>query len=735
MKRILIVLLPLLAAAGALHAQVTDTTATNQADSILLSPSAKALEEVKITSERPLYAVDGEKQLYNTAEDPSIQTGTASDALQNAPGVEVDAEGNISLHGSQSVEVWINDRPSHLSGEALRQYIKTLPASAIHRIEVITNPSARYGGGGPVVNIVTTAKVNRNEFLSFGANANLRPQVSPWLSYVYANKKLSINAYLEYDYSHTWNDQQSVVTMLTPEGDTSSVRSYTSHSDYHRHGSYFYLGGHYEFDTQRTLAFWVGAYPSTYRSKSTSDNSWQEYLYSPGDYGYRSISTSSIPQCGYYGGLDYTRRFNDKGKRLWLRAYSNGFGYRTEGEQWRHYNQQEELNFDIRDLAVSNSWGRTHLESGYTLPFAEDWEWEAGAYVAYDFPISYCYTSDSLMPDGTTHRDLLRSYGYTGTAFGYEAYTTLQRRVGNFTAKMGLRAGENFFKNTYSSAADTILTTARWFVPVPSLHLSYRTAYMHNFSLSYTHRMSTPRASQLTEFVEYNIESYSQGNPNLLPSHTHNLEVGWNKYFEGFGNVGAEAYYYSNTNEISDMTDVTYSPVYGREVQYTQPVNIGNSHTGGFSLNATYRPTAMLNVRLSAHLFNQGYHLQFRPDEWYDESLWCGRARLNIWAKIRGKVQLFGTFNYATRRLSLMQYNAPVFTADAGVSADFFKRRLSVYLNVKDIFASNVNQWENANPYLVTTGIASSSSRYISLGLTFRFGKLELENQARKHMD
>ena len=735
MKKILIVLLPLLAAAGALHAQVPDTTASSQTDSIYLSPSVKALEEVKITAERPLYAVDGEKQLYNTADDPSVQTGTASDALQNAPEVEVDAEGNITLRGSQSVEVWINDRPSHLSGEALRQYIKTLPASAITRIEVITNPSARYGGGGPVVNIVTTAKVKRNEFLSFGTNANLRPQVSPWLSYVYANKKFSINAYLEYDYSHTWNDAQGAVTMLTPEGDTSSTRSYTSHSDYRRHGSYFYLGGHYNFDTLRSIYFWAGAYPSTSRSESATDVSWQEYLHAPGDYSFLSMSSSSIPQAGYYGGFNYTHRFNDKGERLWLRAYANGFGYRSEGDQWRHYSRQSQLDFHLSDLSVSNSWGKTHLDAGYTFPFAEHWEWEVGAYVSYDFPISYDYTSDSLMSDGAMRRDLLRSYGYTGTAFGYEAYTTLHYRLGNLTAKAGLRAGEAFFTNNYSSASAAISTTARWFVPVPTLHLSYRTASMHNFTFSYTRRMSMPRASQLTEFVEYHIESYSQGNPALQPSHTHKLEAGWDKFFEGFGNVGVKAYYDANTDEISDFTDVRYSLVFGREVQYTQPINIGSSHTGGFSLNLTYRPTAMLNVRLSANLFNQGYHLKFRPDEWYDENLWSGSVRLNAWAKLWGCVQFFSTLNYTTRRLSLMQCTEPVFTADAGVSADLLKQRLSLYLNVKDIFATNVNQWENANPYLATTGTTTYSSRYVSVGVTLRLGKMELESQARQHSE
>ena len=86
--------------------------------------------------------MDGEKNMYNTKEDASIQTGTASDALQNAPGVEVDAEGNITLRGVSSVEIWVNDRPSHMNEEALKQYIKQLPANAIERIEVIANPSA-----------------------------------------------------------------------------------------------------------------------------------------------------------------------------------------------------------------------------------------------------------------------------------------------------------------------------------------------------------------------------------------------------------------------------------------------------------------------------------------------------------------------------------------------------------------------------------------------------------------
>ena len=178
------------------------------------------LEAVEITAEKPLYVMDGEKNMYNTKEDASIQTGTASDALQNAPGVEVDAEGNITLRGVSSVEIWINDQPSHMNEEALKQYIKTLPANAIERIEVITNPSARYSTNGGVINIVTNQAVKRNELLCVGVRANTMPSVSPWLSYVWANEKVDFNVYLNGSYSQHNMESASGSTLLADGGDT-----------------------------------------------------------------------------------------------------------------------------------------------------------------------------------------------------------------------------------------------------------------------------------------------------------------------------------------------------------------------------------------------------------------------------------------------------------------------------------------------------------------------------------
>ena len=95
--------------------QSVDVSGDADLGKLSIHKTSTSLSTVTVTAKKPLYAVDGEKQMYNVTEDPSVQTGTASDVLQNAPGVEVDAEGNITLRGTTSVEIWINDRPSHMN--------------------------------------------------------------------------------------------------------------------------------------------------------------------------------------------------------------------------------------------------------------------------------------------------------------------------------------------------------------------------------------------------------------------------------------------------------------------------------------------------------------------------------------------------------------------------------------------------------------------------------------------
>ena len=226
---------------------------------IAIKAGTTTIGEVVVKGERPLFAVDGEKTYYNTAEDPSVQTGTASDVLQNAPGVSVDVEGNVTLRGTSSVEIWINDKPSHMNAENLKTYLQQMPANSIDHVEVITNPSARYGSKADgIINIVTTTKVMKNQFISFGANASIKPYVSPWISYVWSNDKLSINFYSNFSYSRNTHIGMADLAIYQPseigtDRDLVSFERDSSFSIGNNYGAGAHFNLDYEIDSMNNI--------------------------------------------------------------------------------------------------------------------------------------------------------------------------------------------------------------------------------------------------------------------------------------------------------------------------------------------------------------------------------------------------------------------------------------------------------------------------------------------------
>ena len=224
---------------------------------IRIARISAALNEVQVTASRPLYSADGEKVFYNVGDDPSVQSGNATDALQNAPGVEVDAEGNIKYRGGAEVSIWINNKPSHLKAESLKQYLKSLPAGTLQRIEVIAHPSAKYHTQNCVINIVTTAKVKRNELLCVGLNANSKPHASPWVDYVWSNEKVRFNVFVGGDYDSYNGDASSDSRLLAPDSTLSSIISTQGHSRNRTLNGNFGLDFDYNIDTNTLVNLWL----------------------------------------------------------------------------------------------------------------------------------------------------------------------------------------------------------------------------------------------------------------------------------------------------------------------------------------------------------------------------------------------------------------------------------------------------------------------------------------------
>ena len=705
-----------------------------------LSEGSTKLNEVVITEKRPLFAVEGEKTMYNVAEDPSIQTGTASDALQNAPGVEVDVEGNITLRGTSSVEVWINDKPSHMTAENLKTYIQTMPANSIDRVEVITNPSARYGSNADgIINIVTNAKIQKNEFFSFGVNGSTRPSVTPWMSYVWSNDKLTFNAYINGGYS-IWKgnmfSEQSLFTEAHQLANHEIDTSIYSNKGYNT-GGYFSLD--YEIDTANSINVWFSGWPNWGRNTNSMSVHRDEFLPDTLTTVFDENSTAWDRSYFVNGGLYYQHKFDNDGHNLSVSIDAMGWGSGDGGEVTRSFTSPYTYRKIMRQESQFSSFG-AEGEIIYNRPYSEDGEVSVGYTFGIDpekrYLITDTVTNPYIIGPYNWENDVYRSYRANFNKLNNEAFITLQHKFGGFTVKPGIRFVSELVSGAYPDSSKYDFRK-HFFSVRPSLHLSYRTESMHNFKLSYTRRIAAPEAEQLSAFPMYHEDIYSSGNPDLERIYTNSIEAGWTKYWMSFGSVGLSAYYRGKSNEVNSIkisSDSTMYWLYGRPVSYSYPVNVGKSYSTGLEANVMYRPSGFFNLRFYANLYDSYIYTEYNGKP-YESDMWSYSFRLNLWAKLWNKIEVTASGYYSSPTQSLFSERHARYGINAGLRADFFDRKLSVFVNASDIFNWNSWGWSNNSPYVESTSDSKYNSRSVSVGVTFRFGKMELEQRARQGGD
>ena len=747
------IILPLLivAAAPAL-CQNVDTTKTTKL--------AKTLQPVKIAAKRPVYTIDGEKNIYNVADDPAVQSGTTEDALQNTPGVSVDVEGNITLRGVSSIEIWIDDKPSRLSAENLKTWLQTLPASAIDHIETITNPSAKYNTEAEaVINIVTSAHIKKKQFLSFGINGATQPYISPWLSYTWANDKLSFNIFGSYRNSNThseeWNRSTTYVDSPTsPENLDSLQRIIYDTGSYHNNSrsntGTLYMSINYNIDSTSDISFWSNLNLNTYDVESLSWRQREHFLPNTALYVYDQSQTQHFNTLyGFFGGY-YSKRFDKKGHNLHISLNGNlnktnqqivyDRIYSITDNQGNNSNSHKYKNVDHLTPSIS-------LRLRYSRPYSEQGEFTYGLSVYHSSAYSNLqpYVLDSPYDELTTVLspaiyDTLRRYVFTANNPSPSADVEWRHRWGGLSLQIGIGVRLSSYKYAFRETI-TLPGVDASFLNVtfnPSIHISYRTEKMHNFKLNYTLRMQNPSSNDLAEFPIYGEDSYIIGNRNLSQSFVHTVETGWSKYMSK-GNISAELYGKLSSGEVEWLTDITdgIDPYIGRVISFQTPYNLGSSWRYGLSTNGTWRPTAFFNLRFDANLYNYGYNLHYDRLglEPYTDSKWQYILKLNLWAKILKRYQLNVSASYTSPTIGLLSTGNAQYRLNGGIRADFFKRKLSVFVNIQDIFNWGKrigNEKNNTNPYYVQESVMRTlNSRYVSAGLTLRFGKMELESKTK----
>ena len=318
-----------------------------------------AMHGMAQSNDVPLFVNDGEKTIYYVCRDSTMQSGSASDALQNVPGVKVDPEGNVTLRGVNSVEIWIDNRPSHFDEESQKNYLQLTKAATLERIEVMTNPSARYTSATEtgIINIITAGKKQRTQSLSIGLQANTNPHVSPRIAYTWSNEKVTFSANLKGTYTHIRSEAEgwscaldSVFSGSHHTLDTSQHTTFTESAVENDFSINAMMKVDYHINTHNELSAYVALNPDWDKKRTSHHYQRTEYINSPGLYDYAIDEDNYGPTLFGSAGVFFQHLFAKEGHTLSANFdvnFDHGECYRPSR---RTYVEQFWLNRDIQRM-------------------------------------------------------------------------------------------------------------------------------------------------------------------------------------------------------------------------------------------------------------------------------------------------------------------------------------------------------------------------------------------------
>lgn len=517
-------------------------------DSLFLQPVSETLEDMVVVGKLPLIEQKMDKLVVNVESMLSIQGEDAIALLRKVPGVSVDKDGNIKRNG-KDVSVWIDGRPSYLSGEDLQALLKGTAAETIEKVEVIAHPSAKYDAAGEAGIINLRMKRSRLEGLNGNIAASYTSQPykkhyfqqgngSAMLSYrsPISNSVLNLSGggYDNFFVASSNNSISDEQLLQKEYALTNNLGYYTSV----RFANDFFLNKH------NTLGF-IFSYNGGEGKRPQLD------------YHSEVMVADSIAQRGtmedksfnnrnnYTANLNYTLVFDEeKSSEITFNAdYVSSNNYEEQDRLYSYMrgNNTYPFSYKLNNMHTRNRMDVYSGKADFQHAFGERYFLEAGAKYAHTTTrydnLQWMMSSPTPPVTGEPDKTQLRYTEQIGAL-----YATFSAKLSNqWTVKGGLRGEYTDVLGTWGDTA----TTQRYFNVFPTIFVGYTPNEKHRFSFSYTSRINRPGYWQLNPIADTHgsEESYLYGNPAIKPSLSHNLQLdyGWGYHF----NVSA-GYSYAN---------------------------------------------------------------------------------------------------------------------------------------------------------------------------------------------
>jgi len=668
-----------------------------------VNTSAVALKGVDVVGNLPPVTYQIDKKVVNIAQNITASGGTLADALQNAPSIQTDVQGNITVRGSSNFTVLVDGRPSPIAGsEALQQ----IPANLVENVEIITNPSAKFEaeGSAGIINIVMKKQKVQGESGMINLTAGTGNKYSGNLNLNYKTSKFNFTL------GGDFTDNQSAIKNNMNNTDTLSsqlikYQSINGNGSFRRQGMGINAGIDYTINDNNSLTLTGSIGSRTFSRPMTSEyhDLYDNTLASISrDIYYLNSSSPEFKRNYSTLNLDYQLKLNSKGEKLSASVYLTGgpnnnvstLQVDTTTANWVSLGKAK-----INQVSTQNS-NETDLrfKADYELPISAKGKLESGYQGRFvnnnaDYELTNSGVEDLSQRDKFNFKDQIEA-----------GYATLSNSMSLFDYQLGLRA--EYEDRVLTQETQNQVNRVNRIDFFPTIHLTKQLPWDLQLMASYTRRINRPQQQNINPFVvRLDPQTIRQGNPGLLPEFANSYELNLEKKLNKSSFVSVEGFLRQTSNLMQQIS--LFNPT--TQITTNTSANIDHDRSMGTELMVYLEPVKWFSLNTSFNIFN--YHMFGTPIPSVANSV-------NTW-----NVHVSPTFhlNKETSVQANYTYNAPTITAQ-GTRSGFYSSTLAIKHNLLKDKASLTLQARN--PIGVTSTITTTESAH-----QYKYSDFQRESQ------
>ncbi|HNR06258.1 MAG TPA: outer membrane beta-barrel family protein [Saprospiraceae bacterium] len=699
---------------------------------IQLKDQAVNLSTVTVTAQKPFIERRLDRLIVNV--DGSIvgAGSSAFDVLERSPGILIDANDNISMRGRSGVIIYVDGKPSPMSGADLANFLRGLPANAIDRIDLITNPSARYDAAGNAgiidIKMKKDQRLGTNGTFSAGYGQGVYPKANTGLSLNHRNKK--INVFGNYNYAYRLGLNHLLLDRNFYDNFEFSGKD--EKDNYTKIPGHFHAlrwGADFSPNEKTILGVVLNANFNAFNPFNRNSSRVFDQNRNP-VFNFNTNTDNHNQNNNLIANLNFKRSLDSTGREITADIdYGRFSTLGTSSNTTRYFQLNGEvLRPDYTLLGDQDGLlDFITAKADYTHPINKTTKWEAGfktSFVSSDQDAKFWEKNGQEVTVDETKTN--RFYYKEGNNAGYLNWS---KEFKKFSLLVGLR-GEHTQINTRQEKGN-IRFDSSYFQLFPSAFLNYRLDKNQTFSLSVSRRIDRPGYNSLNPFLFLiDVTTYATGNPVLLPQFTWNFEAGYTRKTVNL-TLAYSRTLQNQTVILSRFKDVFPHIPSEENVTVQIPVNLISSDYYGLTMSTPLAVKSWWNMINNYSLFYNHFNGNLSGTSLNNgKAVFSGSTNNNFTMKKGWAAEL--SFNFNTGNQYGYLTFEPQWALGAGIQKKVLKEQGTLRFNVTDIFWTNLPKATIRFNNYIENWHAYRETRVANLNFTYRFGNTKVAQARRR---